>query len=245
MQISDSLFGDKLDNDLAPLLAAAHELKTPLAIVGYMTSALRSSDLTPEQRQQYLDRIIVSTERMSRLVENFTQAYRLGDSKQAELFGLEPVNIAHTAEDVITELAPLAKQLDRKIELRVSARLPLAVANHQLLSNVLMNLCDNALKHAPEGSPVRIKLSQSGDNIRSLVSDEGAEVSRQELQRLRGSFGLELQPLSGRPHSSGLGLYIANQLTRAMGGRLGSICHHKSGATFFVDLQRSYQTSLI
>lgn len=247
IQSSHTLFGDKLDSDLAPLLAAAHELKTPLAVINYLSSMLRTSDskMTSAERDQYLERIALSTARMSRLVEGFTLGYRLQNSNQANFFELEPVNIATTAEDIIHQLSPLAKQLDQSIKLHVSSRSTLAVANQQLLGSVLTNLCDNALKHSPKGSNVAVTLTQSGNWVRSSVSDNGAEVSRHDLLRLRGSLGKELQPLAGRSHSSGLGLYIVSQLARAMGGSLGSICHHKRGATFFVDLQRSYQTSLI
>jgi signal transduction histidine kinase len=241
------LFGEQLDNDMAPLLAAAHELKTPLAVVAHLVASLRdtSTELTPELQTQYLERISLTTERMSRLVEGFTQAYRLGDERQLSLLGLEPVNVVQTTEDVLHELSPLARQLGQQIHFDARARQPLAIANKQLLTSVLINLVDNALKHNQPGSMVDLRIYQQGNHVRSSVRDNGAELSRKDLLTLRGRFGKELQPLSGRSHSSGLGLYIANQLTRAMGGQMGAVCHHKTGATFFVDLQRSTQLSLL
>jgi len=70
-------------------------------------------------------------------------------------------------------------------------------------------------------------------------------LSRHELRALRDQLGRQLQPLSGRAQSSGLGLYIAARLTRAMGGKLGVICHPVAGASFYADLQRSTQLSLL
>jgi len=242
------LFGERLEADVAPLLAAAHELKTPLAVIAYLAAALRdpSQALSDSERQTYLERISLSTERMSRLVEGFTQAYRLGsDHNQLSLLGLEPVNVMVVCEEVAHELQPLARQLDQTLIVHSRARSPLAVANRQLLTSVLMNLLDNAIKHNPPRSVVNLQVMTHGRHVRSSIQDNGAEISRHDLLRLRGRFGKELQPLSGRSHSSGLGLYIAAQLSRAMGGQLGAICHHKVGATFFADLERSAQLSLV
>ncbi len=241
------LFGAALDDELAPLLAAAHELKTPLSVIAYLAASLsdESQQLTDAKKRNYIERISLSTERMSRLVEGFTQAYRLGDERQLNLLGLEPVNVVQVLEEAAHELQPLARQLDQKIELKIANGSSLAVANRQLLTSVMTNLIDNALKHNPANSQVDIGLIQQGQYLRASVKDNGQELSRHDLQRLRGSFGKELQPLSGRSHSSGLGLYIAAQLTKAMGGNLGAICHHRSGATFYADLQRSTQLSLV
>lgn len=243
------LFGDKLSDDLAPLVAAAHELKTPLSVVAYLAAALRDpgSELSDDGKDNYLERITLATERMSRLVEGFTQAYRLGtdDGRQLSLIGLEPVNITSVSEEVAHELEPLARQLDQTITLDIRTRSNLAVANRQLLTSVMVNLMDNALKHNQPGSQVVVHIAQHGDFLRTGVQDNGVSVTRRDLQRLRGRFGKELQPLTGRSHSSGLGLYIAAQLTRAMGGNLGAICHHKTGTTFYADLQRSTQLSFL
>lgn len=245
-QIS-SFFGDQLSDEMAPLVAATHELKTPLAVIGHLAAMLRdeSQQLSTAERDTYLERISLSAERMSRLVDGFTLSYRLNDERQLSLLGLEPVNIIHAVESVLHELDPLAKQLNQQLQLSVSARRPLVVANPDLLSSVMTNLVDNALKHNPSGSRVEVKLSGRDKMVRSAVHDNGIALSRHDLQTLKKRFGSELQPLSGRAHSSGLGLYIAHHMTRAMGGNLGAICHRASGATFFVDLQSSSQLSFL
>lgn len=242
-----SLFGDQLNNDLAPLVAAAHELKTPLAVIGHLAAMLRdeSQGLSASQQAAFLERIALSSDRMSRLVDGFTMSYRLRDERQMTLLGLEPVNIVHAAESVLHELSPLADQLDQTLKLKVAARHPLVVANADLLSSVMMNLVDNALKHNPPGSHVDVTLTGRDKMVRSAIHDNGTELSRHDLLTLQKRMGNEVQPLSGRAQSSGLGLYIAHQMAKAMGGSLGAICHRTSGATFFVDLQSSSQLSFL
>ncbi|HEX4662288.1 MAG TPA: HAMP domain-containing sensor histidine kinase [Candidatus Saccharimonadales bacterium] len=242
-----SLFGDQLNDDLAPLVAAAHELKTPLAVIGHLAAMLRdeTQQLSTQQQDTYLQRIVLSSERMSRLVDGFTMSYRLKDERQMSLLGLEPVNIVHATESVLHELTPLAQQLDQTLTLRVAARQPLVVANANLLTSVMMNLIDNALKHNPRGSQVDVTLSGRDKMVRSAIHDNGMEISRHDLATLRNRMGSEVQPLSGRAHSSGLGLYIAHQMARAMGGTVGAICHRQQGATFYVDLQGSSQLSFL
>lgn len=243
-----ALFGEQLDNDVAPLVAAAHELKTPLSVIAYLAAALRdpAANLPAKTQRQYLERISLATERMNRLVEGFTQAYRLSsDPRQLSLLGLEPIDAALVSSEVAHELQPLADQLDQQLEIEIGSRSSLVVANRQLLTSVLTNLIDNALKHNPVGSRVVVRLSQRGTQVRTEVRDNGTAVNRHDLRRLQASLGRELQPLSGRSHSSGLGLYIAAQLTRAMGGELGAVCHHRAGVTFYADLQRSRQLSFL
>lgn len=245
-QIS-SLFGDQLADDIAPLVAAAHELKTPLAVIGHLAAMLGDDNqqLSQSERETYLQRISLSAERMSRLVDGFTLSYRLQSERQMSLLGLEPVNIVHAAESVLHEIDPLAKQLNQTVNLKVATRKSLVVANADLLGSVMTNLIDNALKHNPAGSQVEIKLTGRDKMIRSAIRDNGSSLSRHDLQTLKKRLGTEVQPLSGRSHSSGLGLYIAHQMTRAMGGQLGAICHRQTGATFFVDLQTSSQLSFL
>lgn len=237
----------QLDADLAPLVAAAHELKTPISVISYLAASLQDgAELTASERDQAIERLLLTTARMSRLVEGFTRAYRIEqDPRQLELLGLEPVNFRHVLEEVADELQPMAHQLDQRIELAFRGRKRLVIANRQLLDSVIVNLLDNALKHNPPGQTVTVSLGGRGEFLRGSITDQGSEVSRRDLRSLRGNLGAQLQPLRGRSHSSGIGLYIASELTKAMGGQLGAICHQRSGTTFYADLRLSGQMSLL
>jgi signal transduction histidine kinase len=234
------LFGDER---MASVTAAAHELKAPLSTIQYMAALLKDTEtvLTERQQQDYLSHMQLTAQRSLQLIDSLTQSFNVS---QLDL-ELEPVNVAHICEDVLSDVAPLARSLSQTVDLTLPKRSPLALAHHSVLRSVITNLCDNALKHNPPESHVAIAISQPQQHIRVAVRDSGSTVRAGDFKRLKQKIGKELHPLSGRVGSSGLGLYIASQLADAMGGHLDVRRHRTNGMTFSVQLQPSYQLTLV
>lgn len=117
------------------------------------------------------------------------------------------------------------------------------MANYELLRSILMNFSDNALYSSNEKSEVEIKISNIGEKVRISVRDYGEElplsiwrsVKKQNHQPVRSNY---------RPQSSGLGIFIAQSFAAVMGAKIGVI-RHRDGSTFYVDLNRSGQLSLL
>lgn len=230
------------------LVAAAHELKTPLSIIAHLASAVEdeSLGLTPSERRVALERIRLSADRTLRLVQGLTTAYRLDEGNQlAFKFELEPLNISQVCEEVAHEIVPFAAQHGQTLSVFNGVRrTQLVVANNELLRSVLFNLMDNAIKHNPPQTTVGMTLRKRQDRIRICVQDSGPGFNRGDFATLRNHLGKQLMPLAGRSSSSGLGLYIASQMATAMGGRLG-VGTTRTGADFHVDLLQSNQLSFI
>lgn len=228
---------------VASLSAAAHDLKTPLSTVHYLASSLRDDalDLSRSEQQEYLWRIQLSAQRGLQLIEGLTYAY---NTAQLQL-DLEPVNVVQACEDVLHELHPLTRSLAQTIELRLPKGSALALAHHTILRSVLTNLCDNALKHNPPESHVIVKVERLDKAINIAVRDNGAHLSVKDYRQLKQRLGKEVNPLGGRAGSSGLGLYVASQLSEAMQGKLRMVRHHKKGLTLQLQLQPSYQLSFL
>lgn len=230
------------------LVAAAHELKTPLSIIAHLAAAIddESLGLTPGERHVALERIRLSADRTLRLVQGLTTAYRLGESNQlAFRFELEPLNIGQVCEEVAHEIVPYAAQHRQTLNLLNGVRrTQLVVANNELLRSVLFNLMDNAIKHNPPQTTVDVSLRKRHERVRVCVQDNGPGFNRGDFAALRSHLGKQLLPLGGRSSSSGLGLYIASQMATAMGGQLG-VGTTKTGADFHIDLLQSNQLSFI
>jgi signal transduction histidine kinase len=234
------LFGDER---MTSAVAAAHELKAPLSTIQYLAALLQDTQTVLDEKQQrdYLSHMQFTAKRSLQLIDSLTQSFHVS---QLDL-ELEPVNVSHVCEDVLNDVAPLARSLSQTIDLTLPRRSPLALAHHTVLRSVISNLCDNALKHNPPESHVAIAISQPKQHIRVAVRDSGPVVRAGDYKRIKQKLGRELHPLSGRVGSSGLGLYIASQLADAMGGRLEVMRHRSSGMTFSVQLQPSYQLTLL
>lgn len=231
--------------EVPSLAVAAHELKAPLALIRQLSLLLKDepaeTPLDDRTVRQYLDRLVLTSEQSLRLVDMLTRQARLDDG----LFELEPVHVGRLCEDIAHELMPLCSAMGQTIEVRTPARAPLAVANHELLRSVAFGLCDNALHYSQVKQPITLQVSQRSGIVRLGVRDYGPPLAADVFRRLKQRLGTSAQPISDRPSSSGLGLYVAGRFVRAMNGQLGVIRHRERGATFYVDTPTSSQLSFL
>ncbi len=231
---------------VAALVAAAHELKAPLVVMRHLAQALADKELvlSPAEQQQHIERLFFTSERMMRLVQQLTLSYRLDAEQQMQFtFAIEPINIAEVCTQALHELSPYAREYRQDLQLHIK-RPHVVVANRDILFDIVVNLVDNAIRHNKSGGAVRLDSRILGDTVRLNVHDDGVGIAPSELPRLKKTIGQQAQPLSGRPGTSGLGLYIASQFAQAMGGGLG-VGRQQAGATFFVNFIRSRQMSLL
>lgn len=226
---------------LSSVLAAAHELKSPLVLVRQLSLMLESNDLSPDDRRHIHEQIVLTSERALRLTSDLTRSANLENG----LFELEPINPVQLCEDVAIELRPLFSAHGRNIRALPRKKQALVVANRDLLKRIVVNFSDNALHYTDANSEVelQIKTLNKGEIIRLGVRDYGPAIKTDLWRSLCKRLAVAApQSIQARPQSSGLGLYIANSFARVMNGRIGVI-RHQDGATFFVDLQASQQLS--
>ena len=222
--------------DEVPLFAmAAHELKSPLALIRQLASSLDDEDISDSERSEIARRIELTSERSLRLTSNLTRAERL----ELSLFPLEPLNVLAVCDEVVRELTPLYTARGCQMSLSRRSAAPLAIANRDLLTRVLLQFGDNALQYAASDKVELAVSSSRRGNIRIGVRDFGPAVT--DLHRATKSNAL-ITPR--RPESSGLGLMISRQFANAMNAQIGVI-RHRDGASFYIDLAKSHQLSLI
>lgn len=111
-----------------------------------------------------------------------------------------------------------------------------AIADEQMVREVLENLLSNALKYSPQGKTVVVRLKANNEVVRVEVQDEGEGISSNDMQKLFGKFArLSAQPTGGE-HSTGLGLSIVKKMVEAMNGHVWCESELGKGATFIVEL---------
>lgn len=221
------------------LSSAVHDLKSPLASLRQMALEIESGELTANEVALYAHRIKLTSERALRLASDVSRASRLEDA----LFDCEPINPIAVCDDIAAQMGVLYEAQGRRLEVSRRRPAPLAVANHELLRRVLINFTDNALHYAPESGVVQldVRASRRGDRVAIGVRDYGPGVAADLWKRMTFS-----RPaiVGRRPESSGLGLYLSKQFAEAMGARVGITRHH-NGASFYIELAGSTQTSLL
>ena len=228
--------------EVTPLIAAAHELKAPLALVRQLALRLEDEHLSDAERQRLLRQTVLTSERALRLTSDLTRSARLDSA----LFTLEPINPEQLCRDVASELAPLFEAYGRNVEVKTRKHPLLLVANRDLLRRILLGFSDNALHYSMPGTAVHMQIQafKNAGVIRIGVRDFGPALSTDMWRKLQKKLKVAPQSIHARPESSGLGLYIASQFAEAMNGRIGAV-RHKDGATFYVELQASSQLSLL
>lgn len=223
--------------DVPSLVALAHELKAPLGLIRHL--ALTRDYYNEEQRLTALRRIELAAERGLRLVETLALNHR------SQEMDSEPINLTCLCEEVAHELAPLSRESNQAIELKLPRQPILAVGNRQLLSSVVFGLCDNAFSYGTPDSPIQLRASSCRYNARVAVSDQGPGLNKKQLGDIAARLGKAPQAISNRPGSSGLGLYIASQFAEAMQGTFGVKRTGSGTQSFYIELPRSRQLSLI
>lgn len=232
---------DSVPLQLPHTAVAAHELKTPLALIRQLALELQRGDLSQREIGDIHHQIQLVSERSLRLTTDMTKAHNL----QTELFTLEPLHAQRLCDDVRRELQPLFRAKQRTLTVKAARNLPLMFGSYDLLRRVLLNFTDNALHYSdPEGIvTLYMQLRRRDHTVRLAVRDHGPALPAavwcaMKLQTHSTGY------TSGRPESSGLGLQIACEFAAASNARVGAI-RHRDGASFYVDVPLSKQLSFL
>ncbi|HEV8546606.1 MAG TPA: ATP-binding protein [Candidatus Limnocylindrales bacterium] len=194
----------------------SHELRTPLALIrGYAETVLHF-DLEPDQQRDYVDRIHQLTSRLGSLVDQILDVTHL----DADPVILERAPVAFGA--IVARLhGDLALSGDdARLISDLPANLPTVDVDAGRIGRVLENVVGNALKYAPDGSPVAIGASVEGDRLVATVDDEGIGIPEAERSLVAEPFHRAWNVRESRIPGTGLGLYICRRLVEAHGGQL-------------------------
>ncbi len=210
----------------------SHELRTPVtALIGY-AKTLRQPEFANDvvMRDEFLERMERQSDRLLRLVENLLTASRI-ESKQLPL-ALARVLFEDLVREVIESLAADAN----RIHVQISNDLPVLTTDRQLLSRVLQNLVDNALKYSPDGSPCELEAASEGGGIVFWVQDYGIGIPDDELPRIFDRFYQVDQSSTRTFRGAGLGLSLVKDLLRHLGGTIEVQSIQGQGSRFTVTL---------
>lgn len=215
----------------------SHEFKTPLTTIRLYAELLEQGRVRDAgQSGEYLRTIGRETQRLARLVNNVLDFSRLEQGRKK--FAREPV-------DLTAELARLLEtQALRLAEagLRLERRLPEATvvveADRDAIEQIVLNLIDNTAKYAADGGEVTVTLEArepGGAEVR--VGDRGPGVPAAHRERIFEKFHRVDETLTAEKQGAGLGLSIARQLARGMGGELRCVERAGGGAEFILELR--------
>jgi two-component system sensor histidine kinase QseC len=197
--------GITLENERRFTADAAHELRTPVAAIKAQAQVARGA-ASDDERNHALQNAIAGCDRATHLIEQLLTLARL-ESVKAE--ALEPCDLRELAAYVMAEIAPAA--LDNGVQLElIDGENAVTNGLPALLKVMLRNLIDNAVRHTPTGTTVRVEVSTLQGRPYISVYDDGPGLSDEELEKISQRF---YRPLGTVANGSGLGLSIVRRIT--------------------------------
>lgn len=193
---------------------AAHELRTPLAAIQVHLHLARSA-VTEDERQHAMAQLEHGVDRGIRLIGQLLTLARL-DPEQA-LPQTEVVDLGALAQAVCAELAPLALQREQALALEVEPNLPTLLGNGDMLSMLVGNLLDNAIRYSPQGGHIQVDIGQSDAGLQMTVSDDGPGIPTSLRQRVFDRF---YRGAGQSQAGTGLGLSICKRIAELHHARL-------------------------
>jgi two-component system phosphate regulon sensor histidine kinase PhoR len=213
----------------------SHELRTPLtSIKGFVETLLGGAMSDQDTCRRFLKIIDKETNRLVKLVDDLLDLSRL-ESQRISL-ELSRVDMADLVQETITQLRPLAG--NRDLQLQPIGGDVTVLADRDRLSQVLMNLLDNAIKFTPENGRIAIGWRPVNGEVEVTVADTGPGISAADLPHVFERFYKADRARPAVPGGSGLGLAIAKHIVEAHGGRIRVASTPGSGTTFAFTVPR-------
>jgi signal transduction histidine kinase len=219
---------ERLKSDF--IATVSHELRTPITpIKGYVDLLRRrGEDMTAEKRREMLDTVADRVSHLARLVEDLLLASGVSAPSASVL--MQTSDLAALTRRSVDDFPGEAERISTS-----APEHPVVVnADPTRVIQVLSNLISNGLKYSPAGAPVDIslELDETARTATVVVRDHGRGIPADQLERVFDKFHRVEDPLRMTTSGTGLGLFIARQLTGAMGGELTVESTLGQGATF-------------
>lgn len=209
----------------------SHEFKTPInAIEGY-AMLLQGCSHESEEQQEYIEKILYNTKRLSELVGNILLLSKVDN------YAIETKKEKFRVDEQIRHALLLLEQkwVEKEIEFDIELDNVTWLGNESLLLHVWSNLIDNAIKFSERSGLIRMRLKQEKEVV-FVIEDYGPGINEAEKRHIFNKF--YQGDSSHKQEGNGLGLALVKQILENCGGSIEADSTYKSGSRFVVKLPR-------
>ncbi len=216
----------------------SHELATPLTAIQGFTEALLDGVVQEQEEREETTRLIArEAARLRRLVDQLRQVALFEGGAQA--LDRAPLDVPALAGETLDVLEGEIERKQITISNKLPADLPAVYADGDRVTEILLNLLDNALRHTPQGGLIEITGAVEGRFVRVTIGDSGPGIAPENRERIFERFYRLDASRSAATGGSGLGLTIVRSLVEAHGGTIRVEERRGGGTQFSFTLPRA------
>jgi two-component system phosphate regulon sensor histidine kinase PhoR len=213
----------------------SHELRTPLtSIIGYVEALLDGAQEDAPKREEFLRIIKTHADRLSALVHDLLQLSQIESGE--DRWRRDLVDVTGLARRSVALVHPLAQRRRITVRCEGEAERLCVVGDEEKLTQVLVNLLDNAVKYTEPGGRVDVAVQASGGRVRVSVRDTGIGIPPGDRDRIFERFYRVDRARSRESGGTGLGLSIVKHIVEAHGGAVAVESRLGHGSVFAVTL---------
>jgi signal transduction histidine kinase len=212
----------------------SHELKLPLtSIIGF--AEMLQEKLIGEDKQ-YITEIYQQSTRLGQMIEDFLDISRMESGRYK--INKYAFDIIASIHDAITCTHPLAERKHIKIHSKLPLKASAILGDEVLVTQMVINLLENAVKFSPENSRVDVTLVENEQEITIKIADQGPGISDEDKDNIFNKFirGKAARDVEG----FGLGLNFVKQVAENHNGTVTVIDNTEKGAIFIITLPKIF-----
>ncbi|MCX5777483.1 MAG: ATP-binding protein [Candidatus Firestonebacteria bacterium] len=213
----------------------SHELRTPLTVIMEAVKIVSDGSCGElnEEQKDYLGVAVNNVERLGRLINDvlFIQKLEAGMLK----FNLQENNINELVVKILEPMRPIAGKKGLALELIIGEDIPKIKYDSDKITQVIINLVDNALKFTETGK-ITVKTVKEGDIVKVSVADTGIGIKQGDTPKLFGKFEQILTGNERRTGGTGLGLSICREIITGHNGKIWAESEWGKGTKFYFTL---------
>ncbi|HVZ66731.1 MAG TPA: PAS domain S-box protein [Patescibacteria group bacterium] len=209
---------------------ASHELKTPITSIKGFVHLLKKDHKGYDKSYSFLDRIDKQLDKLTELIEDLLDISKIQSGKIE--YRLEEFDIGELVKEVVSDLRSVEKH---RIILRNGVRKKI-IGDRERISQVLINLINNAAKYSPNSDKVEVILNDLDGSVRVDVKDYGIGISKDEMDKIFERF-YRVKDIKGKTFPGlGIGLYLSREIVMRHHGKLWVDSKKGEGSTFHFKL---------
>jgi len=228
---------DKIQSDF--ISVASHQLRTPITGIAWVIERFLKKETLSPSGQSYLKDIYESVGRLSRLIDALLNVSRIEGGGVAII--PEPFDAVTFISDYLKDARPLLETKRLRLSFLMHPESLHIVSDRNTLQNILQSIVTNAIEYTPAGGSIILTLEKKEGTFVIAVSDTGIGIPKDEQANIFNKFIRGTNATLVKTDGTGLGLYIARQAVRLLGGKIWFVSEEGKGTTFYIELPTTTQ----